>query len=127
MNEIKDFIEKYQKLLALNGSISYTEAERRSSEFLHAQATLINWRHILSEEKIRLVSVQTAVYASQMALGGGKTVTQNKIDAEASVDYKIAREELENIENDINYLKSYYDIFLNGHIFYRQLSKEGRE
>jgi len=50
-------------------------------------------------------------------------MTENKMTAEASKEYTEAREDLEGIENDLSYLKSYYDIFRDAHIFYRQMSK----
>lgn len=123
MTEIKQFIERYAELLPVGTSISFTEAEKRSGEFLHAQATLTDWRHTLNSERIRLLSVQTAVFAEQMSKGTAKTVTENKLSAEASAEYTKAREELESIENDLSYLKSYYDIFNNAHIFYRAMAK----
>lgn len=123
MNEIQTFVEKYSKLLPTGGSLSIPESERRAGEFLHALATITNWRHLLAEDKIRLTSVQTATYASEMAKGTAKTVTENKLAAEASEEYIKAREDLERIENDLAYLKAYYEIFNNGHLFYRQMAK----
>lgn len=123
MSDFKEYIEKYQALLPVGTSISYTEAEKRAGLFLEAQATITDWRHTLSSEKIRLLSVQTAVYAEKMAAGTAKTVTENKLTAEASAEYTKAREDLEHIENDLSYLKAFYDIFQNAHIFYRTMAK----
>lgn len=123
MKEIKDFIEKYTALIPVNKSISIPEAERRAGEFLTALATITDWRHAFSEDKIRLLSVQTAVYAEELGKGTAKTVTENKMTAEASPAYTEAREAYERIENDIAYLKAYYEIFNNAHLFYRQMAK----
>lgn len=123
MSDMKAFVEKYQALLPVGTSISYTEAEKRAGMFLEAQATITDWRHTLSAEKIRLLSIQTAVYAEKMASGTAKTVTENKLTAEASPEYTKAREDLEHIENDLSYLKAFYDIFQNAHIFYRTMAK----
>lgn len=120
MKEIKDYIEKYTKLLPVGTSISYAEAERRAGEFLTAMATITDWRHAFSEDKIRRMSLQTAVYATELARGTAKTMTENKVTAEASPSYTEARENLEFAENDITYLKTYYEIFFNAHVFYRQ-------
>lgn len=120
---MKQFIEKYEALLPVGTSISYTEAERRAGEFLSAMATITNFRHILGEDKIRLLSIQTAVYAQELSKGTAKTVTENKLAAEASAEYTQAREDFERIENDIAYLKAYYEIFNNAHIFYRTMAK----
>lgn len=123
MTDFKEFIEKYEHLLPVGTSISYTEAERRAGEFLVALATITNIRHMLGSEKIKLLSIQTATYASEMSKGTAKTVTENKLTAEASVEYTKAREELESIENDLTYLKAYYEVYNNGHLFYRQMCR----
>lgn len=124
MKEIKDYFEVINALLPVNGSLSITEYERRASEFLTALARIADWRHLLSEEKIKYTSVQLAVYAEQLFKGSEKTVTANKTIAEASAEYTAAREDLERIENDLSYLKIQYEVYLNAHLFYRQLSKE---
>lgn len=121
--EITEYIDKLAAKLPLNKSISFPEAEKRASEFLEAQAKITNIRHMLSEEKIKLLSTQTAVYAEELSKGTGKTVTENKTTAEASKAYISAREDFERIENDLAYLRAYYDIFQNAHVFYRQMAK----
>lgn len=122
-DDIKSHISKYAALLPVQKTISTVEAERRAGEFLHAQSQITEWRHILSEEKIKLTSAQTAVYAQELAGCTGKTITENKIAVEANRTYQSAREDLESIDNDVAYLKAYYDIFNNAHVFYRQLAK----
>lgn len=124
MKEIKDYFEVMNALLPVNGSISVVEYERRASEFLTALARIADWKHMLSEEKIRLTSIQLAVYADQLSRGSEKTITANKTIAEASPEYTKAREDLEFIENDISYLKTHYEIYNNAHLFYRQMCKE---
>lgn len=127
MKEIKDYLEVMNAILPVNGSISYVEYERRSGEFLTAMAKITDWKHILSEEKIKLTSIQMAVYAEQLFKGSEKTITANKTIAEASIEYTQAREDLERIENDISYLKTHYEIYNNAHLFYRQLCKESNQ
>lgn len=123
MLDFKEFVQKYESLLPVGTSVSYTEAERRAGEFLVAMATITNIRHMLSSEKIKLLSIQTVTYASQMSKGTAKTVTENKLTAEASEEYIKSREELESIENDLSYLKAYYEVYNNGHLFYRAMAK----
>lgn len=123
MKEIKDFLNEYTMLLPLGKSISTSEAERRASKFLEAMAVISDWKHEFTKAKIGQLSVQTAIYAQELSKGTGKTVTENKTAAEASDVYRVAREDLENTENDISYLKAYYELFNNGHLFYRQLAK----
>jgi hypothetical protein len=123
MREVKEIIEKYEKLLPLEGSISYVEAEKRAGAFLTIMAKIANWKHMFADDKIRLLSLQSATYASELAKGKYKTMTENKVQAEASEEYQKSREALESIENDISYLKAYSDIFLNAHLFYRQMAR----
>jgi hypothetical protein len=123
MNDIKELVTQYQALLPVNSSISYTDAEFRAGEFLSAMAKITDLKHMLSNEKIKLLSVQTATYAAQMAKGTAKTVTENKLAAEASEEYTKSREDLERIDNDISYLKAFYDIFMAAHVFYRNMAK----
>lgn len=124
MKEIKEKLVAYLEMLPVNRSISAVEAERRSGAFLEVCAKLIDWRHLLSEDKIRLTTAQSVTYAEELSKATGKTVTENKVTVEASHSYTTAREDLESIENDIQYLKSMYEVFNNGHIFYRNMSKE---
>lgn len=123
MNEMKTNLDRFTSLLSMSSSVSYTEAEKRSSEFLVAMAIVAEYKHLLTQEKIKALSIQTAVYAQEMSKGAGKTMTQDKINAEASDEYTKAREDLEALDNDISYLKAHYDIFNNAHIFFRNLAK----
>lgn len=120
---MKNLIEQYSSLLPLGKSISSSESERRASLFLEAMAKVTDMRHQFAEQKIRATSVQASVYAQELAKGTAKTMTENKVTAEASAEYAAAREELEDIENDTNYLRAYFDIFMAAHVFYRQCAK----
>lgn len=124
MDEIKFQIANWVKLLPTGRSVTQEEAEYRSSEFLIASACLAGWRHNLTDNRIKFSSVQAAIYASELYKCSGKTITENKITVEASETYAKAREDFEYTENDINYVKMFYDIFNNAHIFYRNLAKQ---
>lgn len=123
MTDFKGTIEKYKGLLPVSSSISAPEAERRAGEFLVAMAHITEFRHFFSEDKIRCLSLQTATYAEELAKGTAKTVTENKTTAEASARYMASREDLERIENDLSYLKAFYEIFMAAHVFYRNMCK----
>jgi len=123
MTDIKRLLEEYIAALPLNKSISIPEAERRAGLFLTAQAQLAEIKHGFTEELIKLTSVQSAVYAQELAKGGAKTMTENKVTAEASPEYTKAREALESIQNDIAYIRAHQELFSNAHVLYRQLSK----
>jgi hypothetical protein len=123
MGDLKLSLEYYVSLLPVGKSISYTEAERRAGEFLVAMAKVADLKHILTAQMIKSMSVQTAVFHTEMQKGTAKTVTENKLTAEASEVYTKAREDLEDLQNDISYLKAHYEIFNNSHIFYRNMAK----
>lgn len=123
MKEVKERLNKYQGILPVGSCFSMTESERRAGDFLEAMGYVTNIRHDFGKEKIRLLSIQTATYAQELSKGTAKTVTENKTTAEASESYKKAREDLENIENDLSFLKAFADIFENAHVFYRQKAK----
>lgn len=127
MTMFKDFLNKYVELLPVGTSVSYTEAERRASEFLVALAMIADWKHALGNDKIKNLSVQTVIYAQELGKGTAKTMTENKVTAEASDAYTAAREDLELVDNDISYLRAYQELFNNAHIFYRALAKEGSQ
>jgi hypothetical protein len=121
--EIRDFINKATENLPVGQGISCAEAERRAGQFLEVCAKIADWRHILTEGKIGAITAQSVTYAEELSKATGKTVTENKITVEASPAYTGVREELEFCENDIAYLKAMETVFLNGHLFYRNLSK----
>lgn len=121
---IKEYIQKYNELLPVGTSISYTEAERRAGEFLSARATINDMSFELGKEKLKLTTIQTVVYANLMSKGTAKTVTENKLTAEANEEYIKAREDLEDVENTLKYLRTQDDIFKDAHIYYRSMAKE---
>jgi len=122
--EIKAYLTTQAELLPVNRSISTPEAERRAGVFLETCAKIVDWRHALSEGKIQATTMQSVTYAEELSKCTGKTITENKLTVEASPVYTSAREELESVENDINYLKAMHEVFLNAHLFYRAMAKE---
>jgi hypothetical protein len=63
------------------------------------------------------------VYSNVLSVLGGSKITESKIKVEAAPEYLLSREALETSENDLNFLKTYYEIFLNAHIQYRNMAK----
>lgn len=123
--EIKLVIRSYQDLLPVPKAISSLEAEKRSAEFLRALAQVAEWRHTLAKEDIKFTSVKDATWHSVLNEITEGTVDSRKAKAMADDVFIVAREDLEGIENDIEYLKAYTAIFTNAHLFYRQMAKEG--
>lgn len=99
------------------------DAEIKASEFLAINAQIISMKLELQSYQVRLISLQDAVYKDAVMNAGGKNVTESKLIAEATKDYQLTRENVENINAQLDYLKHFIDLFNNAHIFYRQLSK----
>lgn len=123
MEEIKQKIEEGVELLPVEKAVSEREAERRAGHFLRLMAQITDTIDSLGDEKIRASSLQTAIYPKLMAQDGSKQVTEKKANVEGHADYIEARENLEAVENKLNYLKTYFKIFEHAHVFYRQLAK----
>lgn len=124
MKEIKEYIDKFIELLPAEKSITGYEAERRASQFLVACAHIANWRHMYRQEKIKATSMERAIYSNVLSNVASSKITESKIKVEADPSYIAARESLEGWDNDLDYLKTYYDIFLNSHIQLRAMAKE---
>lgn len=123
LSKLKKLISEAVELLPTEKAVSEREAERRAGRFLEIQAFIVDSIDTLNDNKIRATSLEKAVYAKVLSEVRVKQVTEKKIQTEADPDYQATRENLEDVDARINYLKSYYKIFDNAHIFYRQLSK----
>jgi hypothetical protein len=122
-SSFKEYLSGMASTLALNSSISSSEAEKKASMYLLVLAKIADTRHILAEEKIKATSIQTVTFAEVLSEQKAKTVTENKMNAEANPFYIKTRESVEELENDIVYLKAYFDVFTNAHLFYRAVMK----
>lgn len=123
-SEIKQYLDEQSKFLAVNKGTSTVEAERRAGLFLEVCSKIVDWRHNLSEIKIKTTTLQSVVFAEELSKCSGKTITQDKLTVEANPLYTSIREEVEYNENDVTYLKSMYDVFMAAHVFYRNQAKE---
>lgn len=105
--------------------MTYGESESRAGQFLEARGSVLDLSHLLRGELVKVTSMHAVIYASQLDKAQAKTITESKVIAEASDIYIKARENVENIENDMAYLKGMYDLFHDAHLLYRQMSKRG--
>jgi hypothetical protein len=121
--ELAEFIEEYMKLLPSDEVVHPREAERRASQFLTAIAVLAQYKHTLGSQRIKATSLERVANAQAIQLASGKTITEKKVEAEASSVYIAAREAFETEENDISYVRTLMEVFNNAHIQYRQMSR----
>jgi hypothetical protein len=120
---IHDMVDEYNELLPMATTISQVDAEMRATKFLVAVALLTNIKHALGDELIAATSVEKGVYAKIMNRDESKTVGQRDANVKAHPEYIAAREALEKVENDMDFIKTYQKIYDNAHIFYRQLAR----
>ena len=123
MDDIRAKIHAAVEILPTERAVSEREAERRAGQFLLIQAHITDKMDELNHEKIGTTSILAAIYPKLMAMETSKQVTEKKVNVEGHEDYLAAREAVETIEAQLNYLKTYFKIFENAHIFYRQLAK----
>lgn len=119
--DIEDLINRGMELLRHKRTTDTFELETKASSLLQITAELAQVRHTLEQALIKARSVERASAARSMFGTSEKTVTEKKLRAETDVEYTAAREDLEEIENNITYIRGMMDIFKDGHIFYRQI------
>lgn len=123
--DIKSYIEENLDLLPSDKVLSQIDAQKRASKFLAVIAVLAEAKYDLSNEKIKIQSLFSIATNESLKSAEGSTVGARTAAAEASVPYIEARESLETIENNIKYIHTMADIFLNAHLLLRNMAKEG--
>lgn len=124
MKDFDEFLEKYIEMIPTTGSISTQEAEVRASEFLVGMAHLTNYKHELGDNLIKNKTLRDIAYRSAVNMAQGSNAETRKANAEANPEYITAREEFESIENRLYTIRTYQDIFINAHHFYRKSASD---
>lgn len=124
MRNFDEFIEKYVEMLPQSGSISPADAEMRASEFLHGLAHLTNYKHTIGDELLKSKTLRDVAYAGAINKALGSNAETRKANAEADSNYISAREVFEITENKMYTIRTYQEIFLNAHHFYRKSASE---
>ena len=122
--DIKEYIEENLSLLPSDKVLSQVEATKRASKFLAVISVLAEAKHDLSNEKIKLQSLFSIANNEALSSAQGSTVGARTAAAEASAPYIEAREALETIENNIRYIMTMSEVFLNAHLLLRNIAKE---
>lgn len=125
ISKLKGYLGECAKLLNADNIVSEREAEIRAGRFLEAQQQISSGLHLLSKEAFKQNSLQLAKYAHLIGEDTAKNVTEKKANAEAHPEYALIREEHNNLESDISYLKAMLKIYGDAHVFYRQLARGG--
>lgn len=121
--ELERIINEHLDLIEINAA-AIAQSRERSAKFLVMQALLSSHLKILQDVKVKASTIEKASYAQAILSAGGKNITESKVIAEADPTYCSARETLELIDSEVNWVKQHFDIFNNAHIMFRQYSKE---
>jgi hypothetical protein len=123
-DEVKNNIEEHINMLP-SRNIKIHEAEETASKFLILMHTISVCKLSLEEQRAEFQSLLDVIYRDEIFNSQVKGVTEKKIDANASKDYRDIRELLEVINAKLDFLKANYRIFENGHIHMRMIAKGG--
>lgn len=122
-SEIKQLINKTVSLIAISPE-GIKEANIRCTKFLTAMAIIANYKLSLEVKKAKLITVSEALYADAIQAVSGKNVTEKKINVAKDVNFTTSREQLEELNAELEWLKTYQKIFENAHLVYRNQAKE---
>lgn len=122
--DVDELINKGLALLDHKRGTSSFDLERKASELLVITASLSQVKYQLEQDLIKARSLERASMSKAVAGASGVSVTEKKLSAESNSIYMADREALETVEATLAYIKAMYDIFTNGHIFYRRLLRE---
>lgn len=123
LEQLQELINKHLDLIEINRD-AIIEARSRAAIFLVVQSHLSNHLKTLEDAEVKASTIEKASYAQAILAAGGKNVTESKIQAEADPVYAEARETIELIKSELNWVKKHFDIFNNAHILFRQIAAE---
>lgn len=121
--EVRSLIDEGLKIVGRDKGVSQFEAEERASSLLIIVAELLKQKRSLESRRIKSSSIECVSLHKAVHEAEGKNVTEKKLKASANPDYIKDREEIEEVESDISYLKSMVDVFGDAHILWRQIAK----
>lgn len=121
--EVRSLIDLGLKAVGRDKGVSQFEAEERASSLLIIMAELLKQKRSLESKSIKASSIECVSLHKSVHEAEGKNVTEKKLKAVATPEYIKDREEAEEIERDISYLKSMVDVFGDAHILWRQIAK----
>lgn len=123
LQQVTNLINEHIDLVEVNAS-ALASSKDRAAKFLVIQAILATYLKGLEDGKAKLKTMVDATYAQSILGASGKNVTENKIIAEADPAYARVREGSEELDSEINWIKTHMKIFENAHILFRQFLRE---
>lgn len=126
MSDIERMLGEYVDLMEIKNRqiVPPIEAEYRASLFLTACAHAINWRATYAELLHNATARAEVSYKIALFQANGRNVTEAKIVADADPDNQAAQIKVRELESKVDYFQTYYQLFMNAHIFYRQMASQ---
>lgn len=121
--EVRSLIEEGLKIVGRDKGVSQFEAEERASSLLIVAAELLKQKYNLENKAVKTSSIQKVSFSKSIHEATGANVTEKKLKAESNPVYIKDREESEELDNDVTYLKAIIELFKDAHIMWRQISK----
>lgn len=122
-NEINEIVNKYVSMLPVDDKTLLVHSEVKASQFLLAVAKLAAIRDHLTNQKVKKDALKSVEYANAINSAPGTNAPTKSANAEATPTYLKAAEEVAIIDNQISYIKTMSEVFLNAHLLYRSLLK----
>lgn len=121
--QLQNIVNDHLDLVEISPA-AIVQAKERAAKFLVMQAILSNHLKLIQDVKVKASTIEKASYAQAILSAGGKNITESKVIAEADPNYCQAREALELIDSEANWVKQHFEIFNNAHVLMRQSSRE---
>lgn len=119
---VQGYVDKMMALVP-EGNIDIPEAERLAAKFAVARGNIARYQLDLDLNKNKLEGVVAATYKHSLFEAQGKVVAEKQASAEADPSYIVRKQEFDDLESQIYYLRTMADVFNNLHIFYRNMGR----
>lgn len=123
MDKIKDYIQKNLPLLEHNRTTDSFELEERTSKLLVVVANLTSFVYDVESTLTEARAIEKALYSDISKQAPDDKYQSIKRFVETNPSYIEAQQFCAETENTLSYLTSMKEVFLNGHIMFRQFSR----
>lgn len=123
--QIQKIVNDHIDLVEIS-STGLAQGKDRAAKFLVVQSILANYIKDLEDGRAKGKTIVDASYAQVLReiSATSKKITEAKKEVEAHPDYTSNREALEQLDSEINWVKTHMKIFDNAHLMFRQYSRE---
>jgi hypothetical protein len=123
MDKIKDYIQKSLPLLEHNRTSDTFDLEDKTSKLLVVVANLTSFVYDLESTLTEARAIEKALYSDISKKAPDDKYQSIKRFVETNPQYIEAQQFCAETENSLSYLSSMKEVFLNGHIMFRQFSR----